>query len=249
MTCEIIYGKVPGSDFIELAAPKDYQKTVPSRFPLILKLDYPSKSMGTSHPPIFCYTKGKRNEQEYNVLSCIKWFAGRLGNYFAQHLIFEKKDDLIAAGPAGPAWLIKRHTFYIETLNDWNERGKETENYDWRPIILPSNYRIGTGKEWGTHINKIIENIKEAWNGQDTQKKFVLKFDPNEHNDTDRLDPLYDLYALIDDDKRWNYQFCTFDGQRERDPPTWDIVFVADDKTSQKYQSKGYKHFNLKGDE
>ena len=244
MTCEIVYGTEGQSDFMELATPKEYKGIVKDRLPVITELlYYPSEPSITPRPAIFCYTKGEHCEA---ILSCIKWAKGRKGSYFAQHLVFEENDNQI---DAGPAWLIKRREFYIETLNDWSERRKETENHDWKPIILPSNYCIGTGKEWGTHINKIIKNIADAWNGKNEQAKYVLLFDPEKPKDNDRLDLLVELYAQIGAAKRWNYQFCTFDGQRKQDLPKWDIVFVADDKTSQKYQSKGYKHFNLKGDE
>ena len=254
MTCEIVYGKnVTGDEFNELAAPRDYCGRVRERFPIIPKLDYPFDTSIAQKPVVFCYTKGQKCKA---ILSCIKWFTGRPGNFFAQHLVFEMEDDLV---DAGPAWLVKRRGFYIDIaeLDDWNARDKKiTDDYDWQPpIIQPSDYCIGTGTDWGIHINtEIIKHISDTWNKEDGQKanaQFILLFDPKEHRDGVRLDLLYNLYARLGKDRRWVYQFCTFDSQRGgKEPLKWDIVFVANDdaKTQAYYKNKMYTSINLKGE-
>jgi len=252
MIYEIVYGKEGTSDYKELATPKECKGYVKSMFPMILELRYPSEAELTPKPVVFCYTKGRKCRA---ILSCIKWFAGRGGNYFAQHLVFENEDDLIVAGPA---WLIKRRRFYIETLTDWSEREKEnTGKYSWKPIIQPSDYCIGLEEKLEPHIDRIIEDIAKKWNGADVQAKFVLLFDPSKQSDDYRLDLLYELYSRINKDKRWNYPFCTFDFQRsgwvsKPPPPKWDIVFVVDDdmKTRDYFTKHKYEPISLmKGNE
>jgi len=240
---EIVYGKEGTSDYMELASPDKRQGIVTKQFPVIRALLYPWESRLESKPMVFCFTNGTN----YKVLSCIKWLAGRAGNYFAQHLFFEDGDELIAAGPA---WLIKRRRFYIETLTDWSKRDKDkTEKHDWKPIIRPSNYCIGE-KNFDQNIEDKIKDIADKWNRNNEQtsnSKFVLLFDPALHNDEYRLDLLYELYARIDTEKRWRYSFCTFDGKRSQPPPRWDLVFVAaDDKQTQDYYTKEkYDFFDL----
>ena len=232
MPYEIVYGKAEdGGQYKVLAATEEYRGNIEKSFPTIPKLWYPGDTKIIDKPIVFCYTKGEKCKA---ILSCIKWSPG---DYFAQHLIFEEKDDLPTLLPAGPAWLVKRRGFYIDNkqLTTWSNRSeddkKKTEEYDWKPIIRPSDYCIGSDNKKLEKHRDTIKAIANAWNGQDVQAKYVLLFDPNEFKDADRLDFLYDLYARIEKIKRWNYQFCTFDGQRGGQPTrlAWDIVFVAAD--------------------
>ena len=248
MTSEIVYGKEgDGGCYKELAAPKDYQGKVERRLSVIPLLYYPSHtSIPQPKPVVFCYTKSK----EGKFLSCIKWYKGNPGNYFAQHLVFEENDTLI---DAGPAWLAKRRGFYIETISEWSERDIEkTKMYSWKPNIQPSDYCIGLEEKLPEHIDKRIQAIADAWNSENVQEKkrqFVLLFDPKEYDDRGRLDLLYELYARLRRDRRWEYQFCTFDGQRGEKPPLkWDIVFVAEDdiKTRDYYTNQKYEPIYLK---
>lgn len=254
MIYEIVYGKEGTSDFQELATPKEFKGNVKKVFPMLQELRYPSESEVAPKPVMFCYTKGLKCKA---ILSCIKWFERRGGNYFAQHLVFENENDLIAAGPA---WLIKRRGFYIdiEKLNDWSESEKDKKKikeYDWKPIIQQSDYCIGLESEIEPHIESIIKDIAGTWNNTNEQKaktKFVLLFDPSRQDDAYRLDMLYELYSRINKNKRWDYRFCTFDGQRGRQPPpAWDIVFVAesDTKTREYYKREKYESINLKGND
>jgi len=256
MKYEIVYGKeVDGGSYKELAAPEGCLGLVSKRFPVIPTLGHPWKSASVPFAPIpvvFCYTKGQKCRA---ILSCIKWFSGRAGNYFAQHLVFEDKLDLI---DAGPAWIIKRRKFYIETLTTWNERDKEkTGQYDWKPNLSPSDYCIGSDEKLEPYIGEKIQDIATTWNAEDGQSantKFVLLFDSNKQNDDYRLNVLYELYALLDKSKRWNYQFCTFDGQRggwQSHSHYWDIVFVTDNdtKTRDYYKKQKYELISLNGGE
>ena len=250
MIVEIIYGKeFDAGSYKELAAPENYSGHVEKLFPMIETFGYPWKTTVAPKPTVFCYTKGLKCRA---ILSCVKWFAGNSGNYFAQHLIFEKEDDLI---DAGPAWLIKRRGFYIETLTNWKERDREkTEQYDWKPKISQSDYCIGLERKWELHVESKINDLVDTWNNEDEQKtktQFVLLFDPNTQDDTYRLDLLYDMYAKINKSKRWAYQFCTFDSQRTKLPPKWDIVFVAnsDKNTQDFYKKQKYNIIDLRGAE
>jgi hypothetical protein len=116
---------------------------------------------------------------------------------------------------------------------------------------------MGTDVKLGSYIEARIKDIASTWNAEDVQRahtKFVLQFDPNKQNDDYRLNFLYELYALLDKSKRWDYQFCTFDGQRggwQSQSHYWDIVFVADNdtKTRDYYVKQKYTPILLEGRE
>ena len=175
MAYEIVYGKEGGSEYKVLASPPNYTR-VDQHFPSIPRLMYPDITPVDS--VVFCCTQAQKQRSivpQNTILSCIKFFSGRAGNYFAQHLILDKAEEEKIV--AGPAWLIKRRKFYIQNLSEWSERDiKVTEEYGWRPDdCLPygSDYNMGTEKKSEVHIQAMIESIAGAWNGDGSSDKCV----------------------------------------------------------------------------